>query len=58
MAIRRLEPYEPDPDEELVEMDPDVVLPEGVTLMPGVKVYVSVPKGTLQNQEQDGGVTA
>lgn len=45
MAIRKVERApEPGPDEELIEMDPSVVLPEGVTLMPGVKAYITVPK--------------
>jgi hypothetical protein len=41
-----LTPYDPaaHPDEELIEMDPSVVLPKGAVLAPGVKVYVRLPK--------------
>jgi hypothetical protein len=49
----KLTPYDPaeHPDEELVEMDPSVVLPEGAVLAPGVKVYLKVPKDETTEPE-------
>jgi hypothetical protein len=44
--VRKLVPYDPEdhPYEELVAIDPSVVLAEGGKLMPGVEVYIRTPK--------------